>query len=96
MDYTHVLIRPVVTEKSTALKDATNKVVFQVAGCANKIEVKRAVEEAFNVRVLSVNVVKSKARAKKRFGRSMGTVSGYKKAYIQIAPGDKIDYFEGV
>jgi large subunit ribosomal protein L23 len=96
MDYTQVLIRPVVTEKTTALKDEANQVVFQVASGANKIEVKRAVEEAFQVRVLSVNVVKSKPRAKKRFGRSMGTIAGYKKAYIQIAPGDKIDYFEGV
>ncbi len=96
MDYTQVLIRPVVTEKTTALKDEANQVVFQVAGSANKIEVKKAVEEAFQVRVLSVNVVRNKPRARKRFGRSMGTVPGYKKAYIQIAPGDKIDYFEGV
>lgn len=96
MDYTHILLKPVVTEKSTFCKEANNQVVFRVADRANKLEVKKAVEEAFKVQVLNVNVVRKKAKAKKRFGRTLGKKGGYKKAYIQLMPGHKIEYFEGV
>lgn len=96
MDYTKILLRPVVTEKSTYCKDANNQVVFCVADKANKLEVKKAVEEAFKVQVLNVNVVRKKPKMKKRFGRNLGKKGGYKKAYIQLMPGDKIEYFEGV
>ena len=96
MDYTDILIKPVVTEKSTELKDAQEQVVFLVHTWANKIEVKQAVEKAFDVDVVNVNISKHKPRLRKRFGRTMGSQAGYKKAYIRLAPGDKIEYFEGV
>ena len=96
MDYTDILIQPVVTEKSTELKDAHNQVVFLVHDRANKIEVKQAVEKAFDVQVVGVNITKRKPRIRKRFGRTMGSKAGYKKAFIRLAPGDKIEYFEGV
>ena len=96
MDYTDVLIKPIVTEKSTALKDEHNQVVFQVHRAASKIEVQQAVEKAFDVRVAKVNIVRNKPRVRKRFGRTMGSKAGYKKAYIRLAAGDKIEYFEGV
>lgn len=96
MDYTKILIKPVITEKSTFTKQAHNQVVFCVADRANKLEVKQAVEEAFKVEVLNVNIIRNKAKAKKRFGRTLGKKTGSKKAYIQLGPGDKIEYFEGV
>ena len=96
MDYSRILIRPVVTEKSTQIKDDYNQVVFAVAEDANKIEIKKAVQEAFKVEVQSVNIVRRRPMMKRRFGRRMGKLRGYKKAYITLAPGEKIDYFEGV
>jgi large subunit ribosomal protein L23 len=96
MDYTDILIQPIVTEKSTEMKDAHNQVTFLVSKSANKIEVKQAVEKAFDVAVDNVNISSQKPRLRKRFGRTMGTKPGYKKAIIRLAPGDKIEYFEGV
>lgn len=96
MDYTKILKKPVITEKSTILKDENNQVVFKVAYQANKIEIKKAVEEAFGVQVEKVNVVNKKTWTKKRMGRNIGKKIGYKKAYIRLAPGEKIEYFEGV
>lgn len=96
MDYTQILIKPLISEKSTAIKEESNQVAFYVAPGANKIEIKKAVEEAFKVKVDGVNVVKHRARPRKRFGRVTGKISGYKKAYIKLAPGEKIEFFEGV
>ncbi len=96
MDYTTILIKPLISEKSTAIKEQANQVAFQVARGANKIEVKKAVEEAFKVKVNGVNIVNIRSRARKRFGRTTGKISGYRKAYITLAPGEKIEFFEGV
>ena len=96
MDYTRVLKQPIITEKSTILKEENNQVVFKVDRSANKIEIKKAVQEAFNVNVEKVNVVNKRTRKKKRLGREIGKETGYKKAYIKLSPGDKIEYFEGV
>lgn len=96
MDYTTILIKPLISEKSTAIKEQANQVAFQVARGANKIEVKKAVEEAFKVKVNGVNIVNIRSRARKRFGRATGKISGYRKAYITLAPGEKIEFFEGV
>ena len=63
---------------------------------ANKVEIKRAVEKAFDVRVLAVNVLRKVPVSRKRQGRVVGRVSGYKKAYVTLAKGDKIEFFEGV
>ncbi len=96
MDITNVLIKPILTEKSTILKDTQNKVTFLVHPKANKCQIKAAVEELFGVRVEQVNIVKKHPRLIRRFGRVAGKKSGGKKAYVTLAPGDKIEFFEGV
>ncbi|KUG28658.1 lsu ribosomal protein l23p (l23ae) [hydrocarbon metagenome] len=95
MDYASILLRPLVSEKATFVKEAANQVVFQVAPGANKIEIKKAVEAAFSVKVDSVSVSVRKAR-RRRYGRVMRRVPGMKKAYVTLAAGDKIEFFEGV
>jgi large subunit ribosomal protein L23 len=96
MDYTQILIKPVISEKATELKDTDNQVTFYVHPEANKIEIVRAVEEAFKVKVEAVNVIRRKPQARKRSGRNIGKAPGYKKAYVTLAKGDKIEFFEGV
>ncbi len=96
MEHTQVLIKPLISEKATLLKDLSNKVVFFVHPAANKHDVKRAVENVFKVSVRGVNVVRVRPRLRKRFGRVTGKISGYKKAYVTLAAGEKIEFFEGV
>lgn len=96
MDYTQVLLKPVITEKATDMKEAANQVAFFVHPEANKIEVKKAVEQAFDVKVERVNIVKRKPLDRMRFGRSVGKESGFKKAYVTLQPGEKVEFFEGV
>ncbi|MGM0610490.1 MAG: 50S ribosomal protein L23 [Thermodesulfobacteriota bacterium] len=96
MELTQVLIKPIITEKATYLKEATNKVTFRVHPDANKYLVKQAIETLFNVGVDYVNVVRVRTRARKKFGRKVGRKPGFKKAYVTLSPGDKIELFEGV
>jgi len=96
MDYTKIIIRPVITEKANLAKEYLNQVSFVVAPSANKIEVKRAVEAAFGVHVEAVNIVRRRPSRRLRHGRTIGKVSGYKKAFVTLAKGDKIEFFEGV
>lgn len=96
MEYANVLLRPLVSEKATMLKDAANQVVFFVHPAANKIEIAKAVEKAFSVSVESVRVVRRGSLARRRMGRVTGRIPGYKKAYVTLAKGDKIEFFEGV
>ena len=95
MDHTQILLRPVVTEKATALRDGANQVSFFVHADANKIEIKKAVEAAFNVKVTGVNVVMKKPSERRR-NRRASHVAGWRKAYVTLAPGEKIEFFEGV
>lgn len=95
-DYSQILIKPVISEKATDVKESSNQVAFLVARDANKIEIKKAVEAAFDVKVENVRVVNKKASLRKRFGQSTGRVSGYRKAYVKLAAGEKIEFFEGV
>lgn len=94
MEARDIIIRPVVTEKSIGLMEH-NKYVFKVALNANKIEIKKAVEEIFKVKVIDVNTVRVKGK-EKRMGRSVGRTSDYKKAIVQLAEGDSIEIFEGL
>jgi len=96
MHYTQILLKPLLTEKTTQLKEMASQVTFFVHPKANKIEVKRAVEEAFNVKVLKVNVVCRAPLDRKKQGRVIGRIAGFKKAYVTLGPGDKIEFFEGV
>ncbi len=91
-----VIRRPLITEKSTVLKDERGIVAFEVDMRANKIEVKRAVEAQFNVRVAEVRVARMHGK-KRRQGRYVGRRPDWKKAYVRLADGEKpIEFFEGV
>jgi large subunit ribosomal protein L23 len=96
MDYTKVLIKPVISEKATQIKEEAGQVAFFVHPRANKIQIREAVEQAFKVKVDGVKVVRRKPTLRKRFGRTTGRVPGHKKAYVSLAPGEKIEFFEGV
>lgn len=96
MDYTQILLRPHLSEKATLLKGEANQVVFQVLPSANKIEVKKAVEEAFDVKVIKVNIVRKKSLTQRKANRRLVRTPGFRKAYVSLAEGDKIDFFEGV
>ncbi len=89
-----VLRRPLITEKGTALQ-AQGKYTFQVATEANKPQVKQAVEKAFNVKVLAVNVMMVPGK-KRRVGRREVLTPSWKRAIVTLKPGDKIELFEGV
>lgn len=93
--YSKVVLRPLLTEKNAALKEAQNKVVFEVAPDANKIEIKKAVEEAFQVSVQSVNVLNVRGKLK-RVGRKLGRRRNWRKAIVTLKEGSTIEFFEGV
>lgn len=95
MHHTQIILRPVVTEKVTSLRDAVRQVSFFVHPEANKIEIKKAVEVLFDVKVIAVNVVNYKARERIR-NRRRSHVAGWRKAYVTLAPGEKISFFEGI
>lgn len=96
MDAQQVIRRPLITEKATKLKDATNTVCFEVARSANKIEIARAVQALFGVKVAEVRVANRQGKWK-RMGRFAGQRKAWKKAYVRLAAGEKpIEFFEGV
>lgn len=87
-----IIKRPLLTEKGTALGEQENKFLFEVADGANKIEIKRAVEQLYDVKVAQVNtqIVRGKI---KRVGRSSGKCANWKKAIVKLAEGSSIDFF---
>jgi large subunit ribosomal protein L23 len=89
-----ILRRPIITEKTTQLQEG-GKYVFEVADDANKFQIKVAVEEAFDVKVRGVNVMKVKGK-RKRFGPKESVKRSWKKAVVTLAPGETITIFEGV
>jgi large subunit ribosomal protein L23 len=95
---TQIVLRPVISEKSMD-QSTVNKYTFAVAGEANKLQIKAAVEELFKVTVLEVNVLNTKPKEKsrnRRRGRQVGFTSPWKKAVVTIKAGDSIEFFEGV
>jgi len=91
-----IIIRPVITEKSTWLKDINREVCFEVHPRANKIEIKEATEKLFKVKVERVRIQKMKGKMR-RVGRSEGRKKNWKKAYVRLKEGEKmIEYFEAV
>ena len=90
-----VLVRPVISEKSVAQTERNNY-TFAVGRDANKFQIKAAVETEFKVTVLGVRVMWVKPKQKRRGRRNLGTVPGWRKAVVTIAPGDKIELFEAV
>jgi len=90
-----ILIRPLITEKSALQNELGHAVAFEVRRDANKIEIRKAVEAQFNVKVADVRV--SRVRGKlRRQGRYAGYKSSWKKAYVRLADGEKpLEFFEG-
>jgi len=86
-----VLLGPHVSEKSTTAAERRNQVVFRVRPDANKDEIRRAVELMFEVKVASVTVARLPGK-RKRFGTFIGRRSGWKKAYVRLAPGHDINF----
>lgn len=89
-----VLIRPLVTEKTTAMMQ-DNKYTFEVPLKANKVQIRQAVEQIFKVKVLAVYTIRVMGKTK-RMGKTEGKRSDYKKAIVKLAPGQTIEFFEGV
>jgi large subunit ribosomal protein L23 len=90
-----VLRSPHVSEKATVVCDADNQYVFKVAKDATKLEIKQAVEGLFKVSVLNVNLLNVKGK-QKRFGRFTGRRKDWKKAYVKVAEGQKIEFLDAV
>jgi len=95
MDLYSVIKRPLITEKATLARDEANKYAFEVDRRANKIEIEKAVEKLFKVKVLTVRTM-NVAGKKKRMGRIVGRKSDWKKAIVTLAPGQTIEVFEKV
>ena len=94
MQLHEILKRPLITEKNAALQP-TGKYVFEVGARANKMQIKNAVEDAFKVTVLSVNVITIQAK-EKHVGRRVVKTSPWKKAIVTLKDGDKIELFESL
>jgi large subunit ribosomal protein L23 len=91
-----VIRRPLITEKSTDQREDTNIVTFEVHRDANKIDVKRAVEDRFKVKVSEVRIARVHGKVRRQ-GRFAGRRPDWKKAYVRLAEGEKqIEFFEGM
>lgn len=103
-----IIKRPLLTEKSTRLRETggsdelfeedeelAQKVVFEVAKDANKIEIRKAIESLFGVSVTDVHTMVQRGK-KKRLGRYVGRTAAFKKAVVTLKAGDNIEFFEGV
>ena len=88
-----IIIRPIITEKSSSLM-VLNKYTFEVHKSANKIQISKAVEEVFNVKVAGVNTINVKGKLRRR-GMSKGFTRSWKKAIVALKPDQHIEFFEG-
>ena len=90
-----IIAAPVITEKGTFVNEIGNQVVFQVRPDANKLEIKHAVERLFKVKVVKVRTTNVLGKTR-RVGRSVGRRPNWKKAYVTLGEGQRIDFFEQV
>ena len=90
-----VIKKPLFTEKGANLKETKNKLLIEVFKDANKIEIKKAFEENFNVKVENVAIINTRGKWKRQ-GRFIGKTSARKKAIITLKKGEKLDFIEGV
>lgn len=95
MELYKIIKRALITEKSTIAKNEANKYFFEVDRRANKIEISNAVEKLFKVKVVDVAVMNVQGK-KKRQGKILGEKPSWKKAVVTLAPGSRIEVFEGV
>ena len=92
-----IIVRPLITEKTTLMQERENTVCFEVNRRANKIQVRKAVEELFDVQVKEVHIVNHKGKPVMRYGRTVNHRSAARKAYVKLAPGSKtLEFFEGI
>jgi large subunit ribosomal protein L23 len=95
----NILLKPIVTEKMTAQGEGMNRFGFIVAKSANKIQIKKAVEEMYGVNVVAVNTMVYAGKSKSRYTRT-GIISGrtksFKKAIVTLAEGDTIDFYSNI
>ncbi len=94
-----ILIKPIVTEKMTDQSEKLNRYGFVVDKHANKVEIKAAVEELYDVSVTSVNTMRYAGKSKVRFTKSgvqSGRTSAFKKAIVTIAEGEAIDFYSNI
>ena len=90
-----IIIKPLITEKTSIQKELHNQLSFEVDRRANRIEIKQAIESIFNVRVAAVKTMQVTGKTKQR-GRINGKRSDWKKAIVKLVHGERIDFFEGV
>ena len=95
MDIYQVIREPHITEKGTLQKEGFNQISFRVHPKANKVEIRKAVEQLFKARVLEVKTMHVRGK-RRRVGRSVGKRPDWKKAVVKLAPGEKIEFFEGM
>jgi len=92
-----IILRPLITEKTTFMQERENTVCFEVDRRANKIMVRKAVEELFEVKVTGVHIVNRKGKPVMRFGRTVNHRPASRKAYVTLAEGSKtLEFFEGI
>lgn len=94
-DSRDVLIKPIITENSMLKMEENNTYTFKVAKNSNKIQIRNAVEEIFDVKVDNVNTMNIRGK-KRRLGRNEGRTASWKKALVKLAEGDSIEIFEGL
>jgi len=89
-----IVKRPIITEKTSIQKEAHNQLTFEVDRKANSVEIKKAIEDIFNVNVARIRTMQVKGKTKQR-GRIVGKRRDWKKAIVTLMPGERIDFFEG-
>jgi len=95
----NILIKPIVTEKMTEQGEDFNRYGFVVAKDANKLQIKQAVEELYNVKVAEVNTMRYAGKRKQRYtksGISVGSTASFKKAVVTLAEGEVIDFYSNI
>ena len=92
-----IILRPIITEKTTLMQERENTVCFEVDRRANKIQVRKAVEELFDVKVSGVRIVNRKGKPQLRYGRVVSHRKTIRKAYVKLAVGEKTpEFFEAI
>jgi len=95
VDIYQVIKEPHITEKASLQKEGSNQVSFKVYRRANKIEIKQAVETLLKTKVLEVRTMNMRGK-RRRVGKNVGKRADWKKAIVKLAPGEKIEFFEGM
>ncbi|MFW5980749.1 MAG: 50S ribosomal protein L23 [Halanaerobiaceae bacterium] len=90
-----IIIRPIISEQSMKLMESNNTYAFEVAKNSNKIEIRKAIQEIFNVEVENVNTMNMRGK-KRRMGRTEGKKPDWKKAYVKLPEGENIEVVEGI